>query len=186
MKKFKSYSFTIFNFCQQLVPEQMFKFSRLHLFFLQVWIWRTTRRGRWWGWSRWWRRWSWPDSGPARASARKSILKHGIFKNGIVFIVNSSTCHIFHRSNGLRTQSVDVGTRMNADLRFEWTKVVWRPGSRDGGDSERWLHLSLDIPDIPPMIGDAWPHCTTATTTKRNKFSIKNSEIQIYFVIICR
>ena len=33
-------------------------------------------------------------------------------------IVNLSTFHIFHRSNGLRTQSVDVGTRMGDGCRF--------------------------------------------------------------------
>ena len=38
--------------------------------------------------------------------------------NRIIFIVKSSTCHIFHRSNGLRTQSVDVGTRMGDGCRF--------------------------------------------------------------------
>ena len=110
----------------------MFKFSRLHLFFLQVWIWRTTRRGRWWGWSRWWRRWSWPDSCPARAPARKSILKHGIFKNGTVFIVNSSTCHI---SIGPMVSEhnlwmLEQGWGMDADFGFEWIKVVWSLLSR--------------------------------------------------------
>ena len=60
----------------------MFKFSRLHLFFLRVRIWRTTGRGRWWGWSRWWRRWPWPNSRPAWASSWKSILKHTCLKMG--------------------------------------------------------------------------------------------------------